>query len=249
MVPNNFRRSGSTDTSGATAIAVRGALGTGKLRPRSGSSTTGAPEDFSRRERAAPFSTWAAKNAGGHGSGKPRQAEALEHLPRPLQGGGRPVGSESEAPAALHQRVQGAMAASDEPHQLGSAGNGRIAPAPSAPVASRPSSAAAAPSSRRSTSMRESLPQSSASPTRDAQTARTSSPRPSASTPCATTTSSARPSSRSTPPAPSSSARQEATVSSMARRVAALPTSQAANAADGPVRGVLLSETRLRWAN
>ena len=75
MVPNNFRRSGSTDTSGATAIAVRGALGTGKLRPRSGSSTTGAPEDFSRRDRAAPFSTWAANNAAATGAdsrGRPR---------------------------------------------------------------------------------------------------------------------------------------------------------------------------------
>ena len=35
----------------------------------------------------------------------------------------------------------------------------------------------------------------------------------------------------------------------MARRVAALPTSQADNAAERTVRGVLLSETRLRWAN
>lgn len=141
------------------------------------------------------------------------------------------------------------MAASDEPHQLGSAGNGRIGAGASAPVASRPSSAAAAPSSPAlHVDARAASPvQRFADPGRpDRQDVVAAAQRQHSmrhhdqlgQTVLALDS-----------PAPSSSARQEATVSSMARRVAALPTSQAANAAERTVRGVLLSETRLRWAN
>lgn len=141
------------------------------------------------------------------------------------------------------------MAASNEPHQLGSAGNGRIGAGASAPVASRPSSASAAPSSLRSTSMRE-----PASPVQrfadlgrpDRQDVAATAQRQHSMRHHDQLGQTVLPLDS---PAPSSSARQEATVSSMARRVAALPTSQAANAAERTVRGVLLSETRLRWAN